>query len=104
MKQQRQFRLHNGVSGSAVTVRLVPRASKNEISEILNDGTIKIRLTASAAQNESNKALIEFLAGVLEVEASRIEIVAGETGKEKLVTVQGMDTETVQQRILDQLA
>lgn len=90
--------------GSAVTVRLVPRASKNEISEILNDGTIKIRLTSSAAQGEANKALVAFLAGVLEVDQDRIEIVAGETGKEKLVTVQDMDTETVQQKILDQLA
>lgn len=104
MKQERKFRLHNGVMGSAVTVRLVPRASKNEISEILNDGTIKIRLTSSAAQSEANKALVAFLAGVLEVEQDRIEIVAGETGKEKLVTVQDMDTETVQQKILDQLA
>jgi uncharacterized protein len=103
MKQKREFHLHNGVSGSAVTIRVVPKSSKNEISEILNDGTIKIRLMASAAEAESNRALIMFLSEVLEVEPNRVEIVAGETGKDKLVTVANMEAELAQQKILDKL-
>jgi uncharacterized protein YggU (UPF0235/DUF167 family) len=104
MKEKREFRLHNGTSGSAVTVRVVPKSSRNELSEILNDGTIKIRLTTSASEEATNRALIGFLAEILEVEAARVEIVAGVTGKDKLVTVTDMDAEAVQQKILQKLA
>ena len=43
---ERKFHLHDGKVGAAITVRVTPRASKNEISEILDDGTIKVRLIA----------------------------------------------------------
>ena len=42
----RRFHLHDGKKGSALAVRVTPRASRNEIVEILSDGTVKIRLTS----------------------------------------------------------
>lgn len=35
----RKFQMHDGQKGSALAVRVTPRASRNEIVEILDDGT-----------------------------------------------------------------
>ena len=101
--KEREFNLHDGTYGSAITVRVTPRSSRNEISEILDDGTLKIRLTAPAGEEKTNHALIEFLASVLEVNKSQIEIVAGAAGRDKLVTVTNIDKMTVQERVLKNL-
>ncbi len=100
----RQYHLHNGQKGSALAIRVTPRSSRNEISEILSDGTVKIRLTAPPAEGKANQALIEFLADILDVPRSRIEIVAGTSGKDKLVSILDLDAEAVHERILSKLS
>lgn len=101
---QKQYKFHSGTSGSAITIRVTPRASRNEIYDILDDGTVKIRLTAPPVDNQANQALIKFLSEILDVPSSRLEIVAGTTGKDKLVTVLDLDTSSVQKRILQHLS
>ena len=96
----RKFNLHDGKKGSALAVRVTPRASRNEIVEVLDDGTIKVRIAAPPADNEANEALIEFLAEILGVPKSKLDIVAGESGRDKLVSVDDMDVETAHQRVL----
>ena len=98
-----KYHLHDGKKGAALAIRVTPRASRNEIVEILSDGTVRIRLTAPPAEGKANEALIEFLAEVLSVPRSHIEIVAGVTGRDKLVSVIDMDTEAVHQKVLQQL-
>lgn len=97
---KRDFHLHDGKRGSAIAIRVTPRASGNKITEVLDDGTVKIHLAAPPVDNEANEQLIVFLSEVLSVAKSRIEIVAGTTGRDKLVSVLDMDNETVHQRIL----
>ncbi|UCH58856.1 MAG: YggU family protein [Anaerolineales bacterium] len=90
----------NSKTGAAITVRVIPRASKNEIVDILQDGTIKIRLSSPPVDGRANHALIEFLADLLDVSRSRIEIVAGTKSRNKLVTILDMDAITVEKQIL----
>jgi len=97
--EARKFRLHDGRRGAALAVRVTPRASRNEITEIQPDGTVKVRLTA-APEADANAALISFLSGVLGVPDSKIEIVAGQSGRDKLLAVQDIDKDDVQQRLL----
>lgn len=99
----RKFNLHDGKKGSALAVRVTPRASRNEVVELLEDGTIKIRIAAPPADNEANEALIDFLSEILGVPKSRLDIVAGVAGRDKLVSVMDMDVDTVHQRILAHL-
>jgi len=101
--QPRSFHLHDGKKGSALAVRVTPRASKNEIVEVLNDGTVKIHLTAPPVEGKANEALIKFLAEVLGVSPSRIEVVAGASGRDKLISVLEMDTATVHRKIVEHL-
>jgi uncharacterized protein len=96
----RKFNLHGGKKGSALAVRVTPRASQNEIVELMEDGTIKVRIAAPPSDSEANEALLNFLAEVLGVPKSRLDIVAGASGRDKLISVVDMDAETVQQRIL----
>jgi uncharacterized protein (TIGR00251 family) len=102
--KKRQFHLHDGRMGAAITVRVTPRASKNEIFEILDDGTIKIRLTSPPSEGKANQALLDFLSEILGVPKTKMEIVAGETGKDKLVTISDLDSATVQERILKRIS
>ena len=86
-----------------LVIRVIPRAKKNGISEILDDGTIKIRLTAPPTEGKANMVLIEFLADLLDVSVSKIEIVKGEKSRMKLVTIQNIDPDTVDKKIRESL-
>lgn len=96
----RKYDFHDGQRGAALAVRVTPRASRNQIVGLLNDGTIKVHLATDPADDVSNTELVAFLAEVLGVPKSRVEIVAGESGRDKLVSVLDMDVETAHQRIL----
>jgi uncharacterized protein (TIGR00251 family) len=99
----KKMKMHDGKKGSALAVRVTPRASRNEIVEVFNDGTIKVRIAAPPADNEANEALIEFLSDILGVPKSRLDIVAGTSGRDKLIAVLDMDTETAHARIVAHL-
>jgi len=99
----RKFQMHDGQKGSALAVRITPRATRNEIVEVLDDGTIKVRIAAPPADDEANDALIEYLSEILGVPRSKLDIVAGATGRDKLIAVVDMDVETAHQRILAHL-
>lgn len=100
----RKFRLHDGKKGAALAVRVTPRASRNEIVEVLSDGTVKVHLTAPPVEGKANEALIKFLADVLGVAPSRVDVVAGAGGRDKLVSVLDMDAETLHKKIIENLS
>ncbi len=100
---KRNFHLHDGKKGSALAVRVTPRASHNKIAEVLEDGTVKIHIAAPPVDGEANEQLVLFLADILNVPKSRLEIVAGAAGRDKLISILDMDAETVHKRILAHL-
>ena len=62
-------------------IRVIPNSSKNSIS--LEDEFLKVKLTAPAVDNKANKALIEYLSKLLKTPKTSIEIVSGNTSKNK---------------------
>jgi uncharacterized protein (TIGR00251 family) len=90
------FREANGAVTFAVKV--VPRASKNEIAGIQGD-SIKVRLTAPPVKGKANSALIKFLAEKFGVSRAQIEIVSGETSKRKIVQLRGVSVAQAQNKI-----
>jgi hypothetical protein len=99
----KEHKFSDGRRGSALPVRVTPRASRNEIVEILSDQTVKIRLTAPPVEGQANEELIKFLSDVLGIPKSKLEIVAGATGRDKLVSIMDMPVEEVHKRILAHL-
>ncbi|MCX6781815.1 MAG: DUF167 domain-containing protein [Candidatus Magasanikbacteria bacterium] len=67
-----------------LNVRVIPRSSKNEIIE-LSDGSIKAKLTAPPVEGEANKKLIELIAKKFNTAKSRVQIVRGARGKNKII-------------------
>jgi uncharacterized protein (TIGR00251 family) len=101
--ESRSFHLHDGKKGAALAVRVTPRASKNEIVDILSDGTVKVHLTAPPVEGKANEALLKFLAKVLEIPVRQLEIIAGANGRDKLISIVDMDATTVHTKIVDHM-
>ncbi len=95
----RKFEITDAKRGAAFTVRVVTRAQRNEIVGVQEDRSLKIRLTASALDGHANEELIKFLAGRLGVPESAIEIVAGRDNRDKWISVEGISTADVEQRL-----
>ena len=100
---QRDFKLHDGKKGAAIAVRVTTRATKNQIIGALSDGTIKIHIAAAPTEGQANEELLTFLSNVLEVPRNRIEVVAGDTGRDKLISVLDMDAETLHKKIVENI-
>lgn len=68
-------------------VHAVPGAKQTEAAG-LHGAALKVKLRARPVEGAANSALIEFLAGELQVPRGRCVLVAGESGREKRVVVQ----------------
>src|SRR6266566_4733698 len=77
------------------TVRVQPRASKNEVAGLM-DGALKIRLQAPAVEDRANDALCEFLADLLKRPKSAVRILAGHHSRTKRVVIDGVTREQVE--------
>ena len=81
-----------------ITVRLAPRSSRNQI--LGRDGDIfRIKVTAPPVDGKANKALIELLAGRLGIAKGRIRVVSGQTSRVKLIRIEGLSFEEIEERI-----
>jgi uncharacterized protein (TIGR00251 family) len=86
----RKFNLHDGKQGAALTIRVTPRSRNTELSGVLEDGTLRVRVATPAKEEKANAVLIAFLADLFGVRKNRIDIVAGEQGLDKIVSILGM--------------
>jgi uncharacterized protein (TIGR00251 family) len=77
-----------------LTVRVQPRASKDEITGAL-EGALRVRLCAPAVENRANEVLIEFLAGLLKIAKSAVRIQSGEHSRIKRVEIRGVSKQQV---------
>jgi len=75
--------------GIQFSAAIQPRASRNEISGVLN-GALKIRLTSPPVEGAANRTCIKFLAKTLGISPSRVDIVGGLTSKKKIIRIEGM--------------
>lgn len=89
----------NEVAGGVdVRIRAVPRASKNGIQG-LHDDSLKIRLTSAPVDGKANEALIKFLSKALAVSKSQIQLLQGETSRQKTLRINGLSKEQLLERI-----
>ena len=92
------LRLTGSLNGVTFAVRLTPRASENEIAGI-QDGVLKVRLTAPPVEGAANAALIELIADRLKVRKSAVSIISGDKARSKVVQVIGLSREQVKTRL-----
>ncbi|WP_303901604.1 DUF167 family protein [Thiohalomonas denitrificans] len=69
-----------------LSLRIQPRASRDEIAGP-HGNTLKVRITAPPVDGRANAHLLKYLAKVFGVSRSQIEIVNGQTGRDKRVRI-----------------
>ena len=86
--------------GLLIRIKIVPNSSKNDL--IIKNEFIKVKVTAQPIENKANKALVEFLSKRFKVPKTSIEIVKGDTSKEKTLLFSIKDEEK-KQKIISEL-
>ena len=87
-----ELRAHEGSVN--FPVRVQPRASKDEISGVLN-GALKVRLRAPALEDRANEALCEYVAELLKTPKAAVRILSGHHSRSKRVEVRGVTEQQV---------
>ena len=67
-----------------LNLRIIPRASKNEVQGLLGDA-LKIRIQAPPVEGKANQFLIKFLSKHWKIPRRNIELLSGETGRNKRI-------------------
>jgi len=83
------FKFKDAKAGAAITVQITPQAESNAVTEVLEDGTVCVRLTAPPLESALQEALAAFLCQILNLKSNQVEIVAG-TPLNKLVSLIGV--------------
>ena len=79
--------------GIVVKIKIVPNSSKNDI--ILEEDFVKVKVTAQPIENKANKALVEFLSKTFKIPKTSIEIIKGDTSKEKTLLFKVLDNDKI---------
>jgi len=78
------------VPETLLKVRVQPGASRNEIVG-KRDGVVIVRVTAPPADGKANKAACKLLAETCGIAPSSVEIVRGESRRDTVVRLGGLD-------------
>lgn len=84
--------------GLLLPVRVVPRASKDEIQGVHGDA-LKVRLQAPPVEGKANQALIRFLSEALNIPRAQLSIASGETGRNKAVLIAGLSKQDLLKKL-----
>jgi uncharacterized protein YggU (UPF0235/DUF167 family) len=79
-------------------VRLMPRGGADRVDGVSEDGVLQARVAAPAVGGAANTSLVRLLAEELAVSKSSVRLVAGATGRHKLIVVDGVTAEEVVER------
>ncbi|MFZ2804733.1 MAG: DUF167 domain-containing protein [Patescibacteria group bacterium] len=75
-----------------ITVQIIPNAKENAVVGH-GAGAWKIRVKAPPIEGKANEALIRFIADILDIAPSNVEIVKGQLAKKKTIQIQASSSE-----------
>ena len=73
--------------GGLLRIKVSPNSQKTELTEIMADNTVKIRLHAAPEKGKANKELLNYLSKALHVKTDQIKIISGHTDPLKLLRI-----------------
>lgn len=94
----RERRTYAGRASTRFAVRLMPRGGLDRVDGVTSEGVLQARVAAPAVGGAANSALVRLLAEELDVARSSVQLVAGATGRHKLIIVDGVSPEEVTAR------
>jgi hypothetical protein len=94
------YATQSGPDGALLRIRAAPGAKKTQIAGPHADA-MRVRIHAPANDGKANRELLRFLAKVLRISQSRLEIIRGQSSRDKTVAVKGLDPSEVISRLED---
>jgi uncharacterized protein (TIGR00251 family) len=78
------------LADALLKVRVQPGASRNEVAGRRDDGAVVVRVTAPPVDGRANKAACKLLAEKCGIPPSRVEVVRGGSGRDKVIRLAGI--------------
>lgn len=85
-------------TGTRVHLHVVPRASRTAVLG-LHGERVKLAVAAPPVDGEANEAIVRWLAKALGLPREAVTLVAGQTGRQKTVAIEGLDPEAVRRAL-----
>ncbi len=83
--------------GTLLFIHVQPKAKKNTVEGVDEwRGRLKVKVKAPPVEGKANKEVVKFFSRLLDTE---VEIVKGETSREKDLLVKGLSAEEVKKRL-----
>jgi len=92
------FNIHERKDGVTIECVVTPRASRSQIKGVKN-GALAVALHSPPVDGRANFELIEVIAETLAIPKSCLTIIRGETGRKKVVFIQGITKAEVLSKI-----
>jgi len=73
---------------------LTPRAGSDHVDGVV-DGVLRAHVAAPAVAGAANQSLLRLLAGELGIARRSVRLVAGASGRQKLIVVDGLEADEV---------
>lgn len=70
-----------------LSLKVTPKSSKDEIVGLLDDGAIKLKVTAPPEKGKANAAVCQLLAAFFGVAKRNVEILRGESSSNKQIRI-----------------
>jgi uncharacterized protein (TIGR00251 family) len=84
---------------SRITIRLQPRASRDEIIGWNDERVLRVRVKAPPVDGAANAALVQLLAKTVGVPKSKVTLIAGATARNKIVEIDGLSSDELKKRL-----
>ena len=84
--------------GVIIRVKVTPNSSKNQITGERDD-RLTVKLTSPPVEGKANKQLLKFIGKKLGAPSSSITILRGQSSREKVLLVPGIDERTAMERL-----
>jgi uncharacterized protein (TIGR00251 family) len=79
-------------------IRVQPKSSSNRVLGY-EDGIVKLRVTAPPIDGQANAGVISLLAKTLGISKSKLQIIRGESSRDKVIAVEALTEQEVANRI-----
>jgi uncharacterized protein (TIGR00251 family) len=84
---------------SRITIRLQPRASRDEIIGWNDERALRVRVKAPPVDGAANAALVQLLAKLVGVPKYKVTLVSGATARNKIVEIEGLSNDDLKNRL-----
>jgi uncharacterized protein (TIGR00251 family) len=83
---------------ATLAIKAIPNAPRSEVVGWLGDA-LKVKVHAPPVEGRANEALCDFLAAYLKIPRRAVEVLRGDTSRQKTVRIIGLTTADLQSRL-----